>query len=115
MAVLLWKSFAEDASPPAWIRRKKSPEPVPGTVTVTAFLNGWCPAQNIAFERARRVAAEFDDHVVFREIDTSDRAVMLEWGISDGLFIDGREIRTGPPPSTEKIRKFIAKRIGKLS
>jgi hypothetical protein len=40
--------------------------------------------------------------------------VFLEWGRSDGLFIDGKEVRTGPPPSYEKIRKLIAKRVRKL-
>ena len=27
-------------------------ETIPGKVLVTAFLNGWCPAQNLVFERA---------------------------------------------------------------
>ncbi len=67
---LLWKPFADDAVPPKWIRPKKSPETVPGKVAVTAFLNGWCPAQNLVFERAKRAAAEFGDKVVFRKIGT---------------------------------------------
>lgn len=29
---------------------KKKPSPVPGQVTVSAFINGWCPAQNISIE-----------------------------------------------------------------
>jgi hypothetical protein len=33
-----------------------------------------------------------------------------EWGITDGLFIDGREMRVGPPPDYEKIRKKIARK-----
>ena len=32
---------------------------------VTACMNGWCPGQNIAFERAQRVAAELGDDVLF--------------------------------------------------
>jgi thiol-disulfide isomerase/thioredoxin len=114
MAVLLWKPFSADASPPKWIREKKKPQKVPGEVTVTAFLNGWCPAQNMVFERAKRAAAEFGDKVKFREINTFDREAFAEWGIADALFIDDKQVRTGPPPSYKKIKKLIAGRVKKL-
>jgi len=100
--------------PPKWIKDKKKPETIPGKVTVTAFLNGWCPAQNLVFERAKRAASEFGDKVVFQKINTFDRNVFLEWGIADALFIDGKQVRTGPPPSYEKIKKLIIKRVKKL-
>ncbi len=112
--VLLWKPFTDDAKPPKWIRQKKGPETMPGKVVVTAFLNGWCPAQNLVFERARRAASEFGDEVVFQHIDTFDRNNFLEWGISDALFIDGKQMRTGPPPSYKKIKNAIAKKAKKL-
>lgn len=112
--VLLWKPFTDDATPPKWIRQKKRPETTPGKVTVTAFLNGWCPAQNMIFERAKRATSEFGDKVVFREIDTFNRQTLLEWGISDALFIDDKEVRTGPPPSYDKIKKMIARKARKL-
>ena len=114
MQVLLWKPFADDAVAPKWIRPKKKPKAVPGQVTVTAFLNGWCPAQNLVFERAKRAASELGDKVVFQGINTFDRQLLLEWGIADGLFIDERQVRTGPPPSYKKIRRMIAKRVKKL-
>ncbi len=112
--VLLWKPFTSEAIPPKWIEQKKRPETMPGKVAVTAFLNGWCPAQNLVFERAKRAAAEFGDKVVFQEIDTFDREKFLEWGITDALFIDDKQVRIGPPPSYEKIKKIIAKRVKKL-
>ncbi|MFC2056808.1 GNAT family N-acetyltransferase [Chloroflexota bacterium] len=112
--VLLWKPFTDDAIPPKWIKQRKKPKVIPGQVTVTAFLNGWCPAQNLAFERAKKVAAKFGSDVVVQQIDTFDRNNLLEWGISDALFIDGKQVRTGPPPSYDKIRKVIAKRVRKL-
>jgi len=114
VAVLLWKPFVAGATPPRWYRNERKPQPVPGKVAVTAFVNGWCMAQNLAYERAKRAAAEFGDKVVFREIDTLQRPAMLEWGHADALFIDDRQVSTGPPPSCEKIRKLIAKRVGKL-
>ncbi len=109
--VLLWKPFCETAKKPMWIRPKKKPERKAGVVTVTAFINGWCPAQNIVYERAKRAACEFGDKVVFQGIDTFNKNILLEWGISDGLFVDGKSIRTGPPPSYENIRKIIYKRL----
>jgi len=115
LAVLLWKPFTGDARPPQWFEtRKKLPETTPGKVTITAFVNGWCMGQNLTYERAKRAAAEFGDKIIFREIDTSDRKTIAEWGLSDAVFIDKKQIKTGPPPTYEKIRKIIAKKIKKL-
>ena len=113
-AVLLWKPFTDDAIPPKWIKEKKKPEKIEGKVAVTAFINGWCPAMGMAFERAKRAASELGDKVEFQDVNTFDRDVFLEWGISDALFIDGKQVRTGPPPSYKKIRRKIAKRVKKL-
>ena len=112
--ILLWKTFSDDAVAPRWIRPRKTPGRTPGRVTVTSFKNGWCPAQNLVYERARRAAAALGDRVVFEGIDTSHRATFLEWGISDALFVDGRAVRTGPPPSYDKLERLIAKRLRKL-
>jgi len=112
IASLVWKPFTDMAAPPRWIRERKRPEPTPGSVTVTAFVNGSCPAQNIIAERAKRAAKELG--AAYVEIDTFDRAAFLEWGIFDGVFVDGKRIGNGPPPSYEKIRKIIAKRVKKL-
>jgi GNAT superfamily N-acetyltransferase len=114
MQHLLWKPFAKEAIPPRWLRMKKVPETVPGKVTVTALLNGWCPAMNMSFERAKRAASEFGDRVAFRAVNAFDRDVILEWGTSDALFIDRKQVRTGPPPSYEKIKKKIARRVNKM-
>ena len=114
MMVLLWKPFSENAAPPRWIRNKKRPEPQPRQVTVTALVNGWCPAMNMTFERAKRAAAEFGDRVVFQGISTFDRDVFKEWGQPDALFVDGKSIRMGPTHTYQKIRKSIAKRVKKL-
>lgn len=112
--VLLWKPFTNSAVPPAWIRQRKVPERIPGKVIVTSFRNGWCPAQNLVHERAKRAAKACGERVILEAIDTSDREAFLEWGIWDGLFIDGREVRTGPPPSYEKLKRRIEKRLKRL-
>lgn len=112
--ILLWKPFTEDALPPKWIRQRKKPDTLPGKVTVNAFINGWCPAQNMVYERAKRAASQFGDSVAFRGYDTSQRELFLEWGIADALFIDEKQIKTGPPPSYEKIRRSIEKKVKRL-
>jgi GNAT superfamily N-acetyltransferase len=112
--LLLWKPFSPDAVPPRWVRPKKKPAPLPGQVTVTAFVSGWCQAQNLAVERAGRACAELGDKAIFKLIDTRDRAVFNEWGRSDDLFIDDKPVRTGPPPPYEKLKKLIEKRLAKL-
>jgi GNAT superfamily N-acetyltransferase len=115
MQILLWKPFVEDAVPPRWIRNKKAPDLEPGKVTVTALLNGWCPGMNMAFERAKSAAAEFGEKVSFRTVDTFDREAFKEWGEADAIFVDGKGLRMGPPPSYKKIRASIAKRVKKLA
>jgi GNAT superfamily N-acetyltransferase len=115
MMKLLWKPFSPDAVAPKWVKEKKKAPLVDGRVAVVALKNGWCPGQNIVYERAKRASAEFKDKVVFTEIDAFEREVGMAWGASDALFIDGKQIRTGPPPSYEKIRQLIARKAKKLT
>ena len=114
MQVLLWKRFSEDAEAPKWIKKKKKPEKMSGKVAVTSFINGWCPAFNIVYERAKRASQEFREKVEFREIDTFERKSFDEWGICDALYIDGKKVGTGPPPSYKKIKKLIGRKVRKL-
>jgi GNAT superfamily N-acetyltransferase len=111
---LVWKPFSGAASPPRWIRQKRNPKKVPGQVTVTAFMNGWCPAQNITFNRAKRASEELGDKVLLKEILTRERDTFLSWGISDALYIDEKKVNTGPPPSYKKIRRKIARQLNRL-
>ena len=111
---LLWKPFTADAEPPRWIESGAKPAPVDGQVTVTAFVNGWCPASNVVYERAKRAAATFGDEVVFEEHDTFGQEAMVRCGHADCVFVDGKTLQHGPPPSYDKILKRIEKRVAKL-
>jgi GNAT superfamily N-acetyltransferase len=113
MRHLLWKPFSPDAEAPRWVKPLKSPSAVPGKISVVSLVNGWCPAQNIACERARRAAA-CGDGVEFTAIDTSDRATFDEWGIADALFIDGKPVRFGPPPPLTKLKRRIERHARRL-
>jgi len=112
MSALVWKPFTEDAQPPRWFPKVDRQLPVtPGKVNVTAFSSGWCLAMNLVYERAKRAAAELGDGVVFCDIDVSERSAVAEWGRSDTVLVDGKDLQKGPPPSYEKIHKAIAKRL----
>ena len=115
MIVLLWKKFDENALPPKWIERKKFRiEPRKDKVTVTSFINGWCPAMSLAHERAKRAAAEFPDKVIFNTVNTFEKKAIEEYGIMDGLFIENKSINMGPPPSYKKIMKNISRRVRRI-
>jgi N-acetylglutamate synthase-like GNAT family acetyltransferase len=110
---LVLKSFTSDVSIPSFIKPKQKIEKGTDCVKITCFMNGWCPAQNIVYERAKKVAKEYENRIDFIGIDTNDRETLLEYGIVDGLFVDDKQIRTGPPPSYEKIKTIIEKQIRK--
>ncbi|MDH5406303.1 MAG: GNAT family N-acetyltransferase [Candidatus Aminicenantes bacterium] len=112
--VLLWKPFSSDAVPPQWIRKKYTPELTPDKVTVTSFINGQCPAGNMLHERAKRAVHEFGDKVIFRSINTNDKQAMRQYGEKDSLYINTKKLSPGPPPSYEKIKRLIAKRVRRL-
>lgn len=114
ISLLVWKPFADEALPPRWIHPKKPVPTVANKVSVTAFINGWCPAQNMMFERAQRACAAFPDKVIFTRIDTSKRETFLEWGISDGIYLDGKLLSFGPPLTFDKMMAKIEKRVKKL-
>jgi GNAT superfamily N-acetyltransferase len=116
IASLLFKPFAPDASAPRFFRRTaRRIERTPGRVDVTCFVNGWCTGCNLTAERARRVAGEFGEAVAYHEVDTSEHATVAAWGLSDALFVDAKQVGTGPPISTEKLRKIVRKRVARLS
>lgn len=112
--VLLWKPFSEEALPPQWIKTPKEPELIDGKVTVNAYLSGWCPAYNMTFERAKKVAAEFGEAVVFKQINAFESEDQNHWKIADDLYINDKKVTIGPPPSYEKLQRKIKKEARKL-
>jgi GNAT superfamily N-acetyltransferase len=113
MRVLVWKPFADEAAAPRWIREKARPRVSKGEISIAGFISGWCPAMNLTYERARRAAEELGIADRFVSYDGNDRAVFEEWGIADGVFLNGKPLQSGPPPSYEKIRRKIARKAGK--
>jgi len=111
---LMWKPFNENAIPPKFMKPKKLPEKGKEKVNVTIFRNGWCPNFNIAYERAIKASEGFPGKINLQEFNTTDKSIVEEWGITDGLFIDGKEVNTGPAPGHKKLVKKISKRVNKI-
>jgi GNAT superfamily N-acetyltransferase len=111
---LVWKPFTPDARAPQWIAPGPVPEPIDGRVTMTAFSSGWCPAMNLVYERARRVAEELGPPVDFVPIDTSEPAAMRRHGHTDEVFLDGKRLQRGAPPPYDRIKQKAAKRARRL-
>ena len=106
--VLVWKPFAEDAKPPALIRPNRIPAEQAGKTAVTVFVNGWCGGGCGQCISARDAVAGLDEFVAYEEVDTSDRATMLSWGIVDEVFLDDTPFRPYAPPWTgEELRAEI--------
>lgn len=114
VTVLMMKSFSESVEKPTLIRMRKKPPTGNGVVEITIFQNGWCPAANIVVERTKRAAEAFEGLVHIKTYDMTDRRLLTEWGISQGVYIDGRPVQKGPPPSYDKIVRMIQKRVRKL-
>ena len=110
---LLWKPFDEKAVQPKFFRPKKKPGKGTDKVNIAIFRHGWCPAMNIIYERILRATEEYKEKIDVKVYDTADREVIGEWGITDALFIDGKEVSTGPPPSYKKLRNKIVRRVKK--
>ncbi len=111
---LVWKPFHPDATPPSFLKPTRKTEQVSGKINIDLFMNGWCPAMNMSYERTLRAIKGFEDKVRLNEYFTIDRSLLLEWGRSDAILIDGKELRTGPPPSYKKIRKIIERKANKI-
>ncbi|MEA1975075.1 MAG: hypothetical protein U9N10_05900 [Bacillota bacterium] len=84
-------------------------------VEILIFKNGWCPANNITVMRTLRAIKEFEDDIDIRMLDTTDRDVFLEYGIYDGVYINGKNIQMGPPSSYKKIFNCIKKAVKKVN
>ena len=112
--VLVWKEFRENSSAPVFRRQLRYPKPVKDRVLVSLFNDGWCQDYNIACDLTASVVKDYGRELLFREYDTSDRAVMAFWGIDNAIFIDRELIIFGPDSIEKQLRGKIEERIKAL-
>jgi GNAT superfamily N-acetyltransferase len=111
---LVWKPFDDDAVAPRWVDEQPVEIGSSDMVSITAYNSGWCPAMNIVYERAGRAAAELGDDVEFSTIDIGDRQTFLTCGRTDAVYVDGQALQKGAPPSYDRVRRTIEKRVRRL-
>lgn len=113
IAALMWKPLTSNGTPPKWRRMIKKPLPGTDKLVISLFNTGWCSALNITYERVKRIALNYPDSIILNEYNTRDRKVLLEWGISDDIWLDNKQLMTGPPPSYKTLEKKIVKLLKK--
>jgi GNAT superfamily N-acetyltransferase len=104
-AWLLMKTW-QTVTPPEFMPRRYQPHLVPGKTTVDVFWCSQCPFWAHARDELMKVAHELGGQVAVREINTDDRAVLEQYGIANGVFING-ECAFLYPPGKEEIRKAL--------
>ncbi len=73
---------------------------------IDIFWCSQCPFWAHTRDELMKVAHELGDRVQVREVNTDDRRVMEQWGIANGVFING-EYAFLYPPSKAEIRKAL--------
>lgn len=113
---LVWKPFSSDAQPPVFRKPRVKPQngKAEGKVLVHSYVNGLCPAMNLGAERARRAVQQAGERVEYSQTSTLEAKEIAESGMVDALFINGKEMPLGPPPSEKKILKAILREKKKL-
>jgi hypothetical protein len=76
-----------------------------GSLNISMFLNGACPVFSISYSRL--IEATADLPVSPELIGTSRLEELEKRQQTDALFIGGKEMRLGPPPSKRKIRRAV--------
>jgi hypothetical protein len=81
----------QTVKPPEFLPRRYQAAHVPaGRTAVDIFWCGQCPFWAHARDEVLQVAHELGERVIVREINTDERASMEQWGIANGVFIDGQ-------------------------
>jgi GNAT superfamily N-acetyltransferase len=103
-AQLMVKAWAKISSPSFLPRKYESEQPdKPDQVTVDIFWCGQCPHWVQTRDRLTHLAQGYGDAIKIRGINTDDRTTVERWGISDGLYVNGR-LRFAAPPSDIDLR-----------
>ena len=112
---LLWKVSDDSAEPPRFAELNYTFRPIPGKVVVDLFTSRSCLTADTEAQRVREVAEEFGSSVVMREYCADDPRIRDEYGISRGVFIDGKEIGWGYEAPKDGVRMEIRKAKGQTT
>jgi len=111
--VLLWKVWDPSAEPPKFLEPRYEFKSIPGKVVVDLFFNDFCGTSNAEAQRVREVVAEFGELVVLNEYCADDPAVLRQYQIPRGIYVNGVQIGWGYEAPKEGLRKAISQALGK--
>ena len=86
--VLVVKPFSEKFENPSLLRNSSLPEYDNGKKMITSFVNGWCSGGCSRCVKMRKVVRELGDIAEYREVDTSEYANRLKYGIDNGIYFN---------------------------
>ena len=105
---ILWKVFDSSAEPPKFLKPNYQFEPISGKVVVDLFFNAFCGTSNAEAQRVREVTAQFGDSVVLNEHCADDPAILRQYQIARGIYVNGVQIGWGYEAPRDGIRQAIS-------
>jgi len=106
---ILWKQFDPSAEPPHFRKMNYSFKPIQGKVVVDLFWNVFCLTSDVEAQRVREVVSEYKNDVVFNEYSAVKPTTLKRYGISRGIFVNGKWIEVGPEIEKNTLRQEIEK------
>jgi thiol-disulfide isomerase/thioredoxin len=104
---ILWKQFDPSADPPQFREIKYKFNPIQGKVVVDLFWNVFCLTSDVEAQRVREVVSEYKNDVVFNEYSAVDLSILKIYGISRGIYVNGKLIEVGPEIEKNILRQEI--------
>ena len=104
---ILWKQFDPNAEPPQFREVNYEFQPVKGKVVVDLFWNTFCLTSDVEAQRVRDIVLEYKGKVVLNEFSADDISNLQQYGLSRGIYINGKLVEVGPEIEKEKLRQEI--------
>lgn len=104
---ILWKQFDSGAEPPQFRKIHYKLKPLQGKVVVDLFWNVFCQTSDVEAQRVREVVSEYKNDVVLKEYSAVNPSILKQYGISRGIFVNGKWIEVGPEIEKSTLRQEI--------
>ncbi len=104
---ILWKKLDQTAKPPQFRKEKYIFKPIKGKVIIDLFWNTFCQTSDVEAQRVREVVAEFGNKIVLNEFSADDPEILLRFGISRKIFINGKMVKLNGEIEKDKLRHEI--------
>lgn len=104
---ILWKQFDLSPEPPQFREVYYEFQPVKGKVVVDLFWNTFCLTSDVEAQRVRDVVLEYKGKVVLNEFSADNLTNLQQYGLSRGIYVNGKLVEVGPEIEKEKLRQEI--------